>query len=76
MQQVVSVLVVGCLVVGAFIGMKVGRARSSHGYYRRAKESMPVLRKTAWTEIRSAAGIVLLVAILVAVFVYGITTQG
>jgi hypothetical protein len=76
MQQAVSVLLVGCLLVGALVGMQVGKARSSHDYYRRVKESTPELRKTAWTDIRSAAGVVLLVAILVVAFVYGITAQG
>jgi hypothetical protein len=76
MQQAVSVLVVGCLLVGALVGVKVGKARSSHSYYRRVKESTPGLRKTAWTDIRNAAGVVLLVLVLIVAFVYGITAQG
>jgi hypothetical protein len=76
MGQLVSVLMVGCVLVGALVGMKVGRARSSHSYYRRAAASMPAYKRTAWSDIRAAAGFVLLAAILVAAFVVGISAQG
>jgi cobalamin biosynthesis protein CobD/CbiB len=76
MQQAVFILVVGCLLVGAFVGVKVGKARSSHTYYRRVKESMPGLRKSAWADIRNAVGVIALVVFLLVVFVYGITAQG
>lgn len=73
MQQTVSLLVVGFLVVGALAGLKVGKARTSHNYYRRVKGSVPGLRKTAWADIRGAAGVVLLVVFLLVVFVYGVS---
>jgi hypothetical protein len=76
MAQAVSVLMVGGILVGAFIGMKVGTARWSHRYYRRTKAAMPGLRRTAWSDIRTAAGFVLLAALLVAAFVMGVNAQG
>jgi ABC-type Fe3+ transport system permease subunit len=72
MRQAVSVLVVGCFLVGGFVGTKVGQARWSHRYYRKSKQSMPGLRKAAWAEIRYAATATLLVALLVVAFVWGI----
>jgi hypothetical protein len=76
MDQVVSVLAVGCVVIGAFVGVKVGQARWTHRYYRRNKAAMPVLRRTAWAEIRIAAGAMLVVVLLVVAFVAGINAQG
>jgi hypothetical protein len=75
MQQTVSVLVVGFLVVGAMAGLRVGKARTSHNYYRRVKGSVPGLRKTAWADIRGAAGLVLLVAFLIVAVVIGLNAQ-
>jgi ABC-type Fe3+ transport system permease subunit len=76
MSQAISVLVVGSLLVGAFVGTKVGKARWSRRYYRRTKASMPALRRTSWTDIRAAATAALVVALLVVAFVYGINAQG
>jgi hypothetical protein len=76
MAQAVSVLLVGGILAGAFVGMKVGTARWSHRYYRRNKAAMPGLRRTAWSDIRTAAGLVLLVAVLIAAFLFGISAQG
>jgi hypothetical protein len=75
MSQAVSILMVGGILVGAFVGMKVGAARWSHRYYRRSKAAMPGLRRTAWSDIRTAVGLVLLVALLVVAFVMGINAQ-
>jgi ABC-type Fe3+ transport system permease subunit len=76
MSQVLSVLVVGCILVGGFVGTKVGQARWSHRYYRRNKASMPTLRRAAWAEIRYAATATLVVALLVVAFLYGINARG
>jgi hypothetical protein len=76
MDQVVSVLAVGCILIGTFVGVKVGQARWTHRYYRRNKAAMPGLRRTAWAEIRTAAGAMLVMVILVVAFVAGITMQG
>jgi hypothetical protein len=76
MDQVVSVLAVGCILVGAFVGVKVGQARWTHRYYRRNKAAMPGLRRTAWAEIRTAAGAALVVVVLVVAFVAGLSRQG
>jgi hypothetical protein len=75
MRQAVSVLVVGCVLVGGFVGTKVGQARWSHRYYRRNKASMPTMRKAAWAEIRYAATATLVVAVLVVAFVFGINAR-
>jgi hypothetical protein len=75
MDQVMSVLMVGGILIGAFVGVKVGQARWTHRYYRRNKAAMPGLRRTAWAEIRTAAGAALVVALLVIAFVYGINLQ-
>jgi hypothetical protein len=75
MRQAVSVLVVGCILVGGFVGTKVGQARWSHRYYRRNKGSMPTLRRTAWAEIRYAATATLLVALLVVAFLMGLNAR-
>jgi hypothetical protein len=72
MSQVMSVLVVGGVLVGAFVGSKVGQARWSHRYYRRNKASIPTLRRAAWAEIRYAATAAMLLALLVVAFVVGV----
>jgi hypothetical protein len=72
MQQTVSVLVVGFLVVGALAGLKVGKARTSHTYYRRVKSSVPGLRKSAWSDIREAAGVIVLILFVIVAVVIGI----
>lgn len=75
MSQLMSVLVVGGVLVGAFVGSKVGQARWSHRYYRRNKASIPTLRRAAWAEIRYAATATLLVALLVVAFVVGVSAR-
>jgi ABC-type Fe3+ transport system permease subunit len=75
MSQVMSVLVVGGVLVGAFVGSKVGQARWSHRYYRRNKASIPTLRRAAWAEIRYAATATVLLALLVVAFVVGVSAR-
>ena len=40
MSQVMSVLVVGGVLVGGFVGLKLGHATWSHRYYRRNRAAI------------------------------------
>ena len=64
-------------VVALFIGMKLGEmrvaAKGSRGDYRKAKEGLPGLRKKASATLARYMGTLIVIAMVIAALVYGLS---
>ena len=61
----------GAAIIGWMMGWFAERARRSRSDYMKTKALVPGLKKTAWRDMRKAAGRVVVVAVLFGAAAYG-----